>query len=99
MMATNLTVEDLAELGAALLSSVVATHQAGHVSPAGTLDYTSALTEGPAKLVRDYTIWASGRKTLDPGARERLVDFVQRTGWEAHVLESTAAARNRAEAS
>lgn len=83
---TDVTYEDLALIGAALLSTVTSVSQLGWASPGSSLDYTPKEAGTHAMIVRDFVAWTSHRKFLADGCEERLRAFVDQSGWTKHVV-------------
>lgn len=82
---TTMTYGELATIGAALLGNVVAVGRMGWASPGSSLDYTDDDCDMPAKIIRDFIVWTSGRTAMSPLAEARLRSFVVLIGWQDHM--------------
>lgn len=81
---TDVTYGDLALIGAALLSTV-SLH--GWASPGSSLDYTKGDAGPHAAIVRDFVAWTAHRKRLADGCEERLLSYVEASGWTDHLQD------------
>lgn len=83
---TDIRYADLALIGAAILTTVVTVQRMGWASPGSSLDYTNGLREPHDLIVRDFIAWTSGRRSLAADCDERLLAYVEQSGWTDHLL-------------
>ena len=84
---TTVSDGDLMAIGATLLNVVVTVRQLQHASPASSLDYMTSLDSDAGHIVRDFIAWTSGRKGLAPGCEDRLIGYVDQSGWTRHRMD------------
>lgn len=77
-------------LGVVLLNTVGSVARLGHVSPASHLDYWTRVGSTSEAMLRDYVDWTSGRD-MYPGARDRLVEVIECTGWHRQQVAAVGA--------
>lgn len=88
------TEADLVQIGTAFLNFVALAQQLGHVTPAGSLDYTTFLEDSPEpsdtylRMVRDFVAWTSGKPAFAPDGESRLRTYVARTGWQVAMSDA-----------
>lgn len=87
---TEVTYGLCALIGAALLNNIGSVETMGWSSPKSSLDYTEDAGDVHTRIVRDFIVWSSGRKSFSPDAEERLRNFVKSTGWQKHQMASLA---------
>lgn len=83
---TDVRYADLALIGAAILTTVTTVQRMGWASPGSSLDYTNGLRDPHDLIVRDFIAWTSGRRSLAAGCDERLLAYVEQSGWTHHLL-------------
>lgn len=87
------TDEELKGIGRSVLNLVSICATLGHTNPAHSLDYIHDRTPlFEIAVAHDLVAWVSGRKSLDAsGCGDRLVEYVQKSGWQRRHLEQAAA--------
>jgi hypothetical protein len=83
---TTITYDDLALIGAGLLSTVSIVERLGWASPGSSLDYIHTQNDPHTMIVRDFIVWTSHRKSLAEGCEERLRNLVRESGWTNHIV-------------
>lgn len=83
---SNLTHLHLYLMGRAVFDHIGVTAQLGHSSPGDSLDYLRQPIDEDAyfdanAMLRDFIVWTSGRKRINPDAEASVRAFFAASGW------------------